>query len=213
MLRIIGKCEHEILQIINLSFCLFFSDCALKLDLAFIIDGTNAVSARDFSKLKQAVLALLRCMHERDQVHAGVIVYGSSLARPIPLSGDRHKLVELEGVDPPMGQPQTHIALLNGRALFRKRGRARVKKVLVLLTSGLGNFVRETVHQAILAREEGYRIFVVTLAANVEGADQLPWRPGDIFKLGSATEMVEELGKIARMICSGMYRCLYQINR
>ncbi|XP_033741875.1 protein PIF-like [Pecten maximus] len=177
-------------------------DCALKLDLVFIIDGTSAVPPHDFSKLKQAVLALLRCMHERDQVHAGVIVYGSTLARPIPLSGDRNKLVELEGVNPPMGQPETHIALLNGRALFRKRGRPQVKKVAVFLTSGLGKFAQETIQQAEHARKEGYRLIVVTLASEVEGADQLPWRPGDIFKLKNVNEMVEELGKIARKICS-----------
>ncbi|XP_069102815.1 protein PIF-like [Argopecten irradians] len=145
--------------------------CAVPSDVVFVLDGSESLSAENFSNMKTFVIQLLSKFQVSSSfARVGVIVFGT-IPGDIIYLGTVNYLQVLDLTIRSLNQPKsgtgTPKAIESMRRMFNERGRAGVDKVGIVITDGRSVSPEQTKQQADLAKSAGISMISIGFGSNV----------------------------------------------
>ena len=183
--------------------------CKELFDLAFVIDGSDSISAGDFETLRESISRMVDGFHiGSGETRMGIVVYSKDVAFTVPLSDDRVYLKNQARIMPhPREGTNTHLGIEAMTELFRKDGRDGVPKAGVVVTDGISKESDKTLRFAQIARDLGINMFSVGVGRYTEEKELIgiASAPNQAINVESFDELLSILTKLVQLVCPSMW--------
>ena len=146
------------------------SECRSLLDMIVVVDGSDSITADDFSTLKNAILSLLEELTlGEEHVRFGLVLYSSNITTVLDLSSDKKQLkTDIAALTHSRQGTNTHLGIHEMNLMFSKQGRHGVPKVGIVITDGISKQPKRTANQAAIAKANNINMYAVGITKFID---------------------------------------------
>ncbi|XP_041366861.1 cartilage matrix protein-like [Gigantopelta aegis] len=140
------------------------ADCNAKLDIIFVLDGSQSVTLTNWVKIKDAVINFITNIRQTAVgARFGVIVYSDGV-KPngvIEISTDADIANKIKTLDYPEDATDTHVGIDKATEMFQRTKIPNVQQIMFVITDGISRLPNVTAFSANEAKHAGINIFAV----------------------------------------------------
>ena len=181
------------------------------MDILFLLDGSESVSAADFMQQK-AFVASQTMMYDLspDGVRIGVIIYSSSVTDVVDLYPftDEDELIDIVSkLNQPRDGTDIYLAIRELRIIMEEQARPAVFKKAVLITDGYSKNIAATLREAAATRQDGVDLIAIGVGAGVS-RPELVGLAGDrrkAFSIDRFDYLFQLSSSLQELICPGKH--------